>query len=150
MSVRVQLIAADLPLRESLRTLLDRESDMVVVCEAGDAHSARIGVAATRPDVVLLDAELDGDDGALGVLRGLKAETPRTRVVVLAGRPSEESAIAALSAGASGYAGKLQPMRELVGAIRAVGAGGSYLCPNLVASTAAPAPGLRVPTPRRG
>jgi len=130
MCLRVQLVSAEPQLRQGLRLLLERNSDLVVVGEASGAADARAGGAA-RPDVVVIDGDLSD---AYAIAAAVKARRPRGRVVMLSGRPTRESAAAAVSAGAAGFVSKLQPPRELVGAIRAVASGGSYLCPEVVGS----------------
>ena len=125
MLLKVQLVA-DLSLREALRSLLDRETDLVIVRETadGDAHTV-------RPDLVVVDGDLEGG-GALAIVRARKAERPRLPSLVLSGQPTQQLVLAALTAGASGVVAKVQPRRELVGAIRVVGSGGCYLCPELI------------------
>ncbi|HEX6835870.1 MAG TPA: response regulator [Polyangia bacterium] len=129
MCLRVQLVSAEPQLLQALRLLIERHADLVVVGEASGAAEARAGWAA-RPDVVVIDA--DHGDG-YDIAAAAKAQRPRRRVLMLSGRPTREAAAAALSAGAAGFVSKLQPPRELAGAIRAVGGGGSYLCPAVVA-----------------
>ena len=133
MSLRVVLVAGDAQLRQSLRTLVDRERDVVVVGEGGADDAARM--AALKPDVALVDGDERGRD-AFGVVGLFAARRGRARVLVLTGRPSVDTLHAALAAGASGIAAKWQPARELVGAIRVVGQGGSYVCPDLAAAAA--------------
>lgn len=125
MLLKVQLVA-DLPLREALRTLLDREEDLVIIRETPDGDTR-----APRPDLIIIDGDLE-HDGALATVRATKADRPRSRILVLAGRPTQPFVLAALTAGASGIVSKVQPRRELVGAIRVVGSGGCYLCPDLI------------------
>ena len=128
MCLRVQLVSAEPQLRQGLRLIIERNSDLVVVGEASGAADARAGGAA-RPDVVVIDGDLSD---AYVIAAAVQARRPRGRVVMLSGRPTRENAAAAVSAGAAGFVSKLQPPRELVGAIRAVAGGGSYLCPEVV------------------
>ena len=133
MSLKLQLVADDAQFRQALRTLLEREVDLVVVGEAGDAGEACVRASSVNPDVVIVDGDLRAGD-ACAVTRAVRARRARTRVLVLSFGPTPHGAHAALGTGASGIAGKMQPPRELLGAIRVVGQGGSYLCPSVVAA----------------
>lgn len=135
MSVRLHLVAEEARLREALRTIFDRETDLVVVAEADSLESARAGVAASSPDVVVVDADLrSGDPYEL-----VRAVQPtRARVLLLAAQPGLDRVQAGLLAGAAGLIGKVQPPRELVIAVRRVAAGGCYLDPSLARRVAIP------------
>src|SRR5689334_6339438 len=100
MCSKVQLVSEEPDFRQALRFLIERESDLVVVHEAGDAREARAG-GRTRPDVVLLDTSLR-DVFAVG--RTIR----RGRLVFLSGRPSADEVRHALAAGAAGFVSKLQ------------------------------------------
>src|SRR6185312_13400267 len=124
MCLKIQIVSGEPQFRQALRFLIEREADLVVVNEASDALQARAGSRA-RPDVVVVDGDLAGSHAiaqTIGRGRG------RARVLMLSGTPTADAAHSALSAGASGFVSKLQPPRELLGALRVVGSGGSYLC----------------------
>lgn len=130
MSVRLHLVAEDPQLRQALRTLFDREPDLVVVAEADGTEAARARVAAAAPDLLVVDADLRASN-AYELVRAVKAASPRVRVLLLAGPPTCDGVCAALLAGAAGVAGKVQPPRELVAAVRVVAQGGCYLPPSV-------------------
>jgi len=126
MCLKVQLVSGEPQLLAALRSLLERESDFVVVSEAGSAVEATRAAAMVRPDVVIIDAELHD---ALVVARTLRRRRQRQRIMMLSGQPTADAASSALSAGATGFVSKVQPPRVLIGAVRAIGRGGSYVCP---------------------
>lgn len=134
MSLKIAVVAGDPQLRQALRTLLDRERDLIVVVEGDVDALAR--VAAARPHVALVDADERRRD-PFAVAAALAGRPVRARVLMLTGRPSVDALQAAVASGAAGVAGKMQPPRELLGAIRVVGQGGSYVCPELVTLAAA-------------
>ncbi len=138
MSLKIAVVADDPKLRQALRILLDRERDLIVVGEGAAADGGR--VAALRPHVVVVDG--DAHAGRAGAIAGARAGRGRARILMLTGRPSIDALEAAFVAGASGVADKMQPPRELLAAIRIVGRGGSYVCPNL-ATTAVASAGAR-------
>jgi two-component system response regulator NreC len=126
-------------MRTGLRMLLERVPGWHVVGEAGDADSALDAVAELRPDVLVLDLIMPGRP-SLEAIADVARRSPGTRVVVLTMEADPSIARRALSAGAAAYALKEAADTELVEAIRAAAAGGSYLDPSLGASIAAPPP----------
>ena len=127
-SIRVA-VADDHPVvREGLLAMLETQPDFAVVGEAGTGPEALALVASADPDVLLLDLELPGLDG-VGVLRRLKSDGARTRVIVFTVFDTDERIIAALEAGAAGYLLKGTPRGELFAAVRTVAGGGSLLAP---------------------
>ena len=128
MCLKVQIVSPEAQLRQALRFLIEREADLVVVHEASDAAEARAG-GRRRPDVVVIDADLDDSPS---VTRAIKRDRGRSSVLMLSSAPTVDGLTSALAAGASGFVSKLQPPRELLGALRVVGGGGSYLGQGLV------------------
>ncbi|HEX6712938.1 MAG TPA: response regulator transcription factor [Thermoleophilaceae bacterium] len=119
--------------REGLRLILARQSDMEVVGEAKDVAGALEMLAALRPDVLLLDINLGGESG-LEALPRLRAQRPETAVVILTMQKEPLNARHALNLGAVGYVLKESAGLELVRAIRTAAAGGTYLEPEIGAA----------------
>lgn len=123
-SIRV-FIADDHELvRYALRTLLEAESDIEVVGEAGDSAGAIAGCLEARPDVLLLDLRMPGA-GGIEVCRECRTASPSTAVLVLSSFDEDEDVFGALSAGASGYLLKDSRAERVVSATRAVAQGES-------------------------
>ena len=113
-------------IRQGLRTMLERDDEMVVVAEAGTPVEARAAVHEHRPDVVLLDLKLgEDDDAGLAVCRQLTADDPGVRVLVLTTFLNERLVVEAIRSGAKGYVLKDVDAEALVRSIRAVRAGES-------------------------
>ncbi|MBY8870797.1 response regulator transcription factor [Micromonospora sp. PLK6-60] len=106
-------------LREGLREILEAQDDMSVVGEAGDSASALALAAESRPDVVLLDVEIPGEDVTTTVSR-LRARTPDTKVIILSMYDGPQLLRSLLAAGVRGYLLKNVHRQELVAAIRSV------------------------------
>ena len=117
---RVLLADSDVPTRAGLRLVLEA-GGLAVAGEAADAAAALRLAAAERPDLALVAAELPG--GALQAIRGIAAEFPGTRMVVLTTHPDGEQLVEAVLAGAVGYLSRDIDSERLPAILRAVLAG---------------------------
>ncbi|HEX2103832.1 MAG TPA: protein kinase [Solirubrobacteraceae bacterium] len=128
----VSIVIADdhAMVRHGLRMLLDAEPDLRVVAEAGDVDAALRWTRAYHPAVVVLDLNMPGEPSLPSIPRFLEA-APGTAVVMLTMQDEPAFAREALSVGASGYVVKAAAETELVEAVRAAAAGGTYLTPAL-------------------
>src|SRR5438045_3487750 len=94
------LVVDDHPIvRAGIVAVLEDEADFAVVGMAGSAEEALVLVARARPDVVLLDLELPGQDGVQAIPQ-LVAGPPATRVLVFTAYDQDERVLGALRAGA--------------------------------------------------
>jgi two-component system response regulator NreC len=126
--------------RSGLRMVLERESGMEVVSEAGDAETAVRTVLGHKPSVLVLDLNMPGELTSLDAIPRIAEVSPDTRVVVLTMQEDPEFARQALRAGASGYVLKEAADDELVEAVRRAATGDTYLNPSLGARLAAAPP----------
>ncbi len=126
-SLRLLLVDDHAILREGLRSLLELQSDLTVVGEAGDFERAVELATALQPDVVLTDIGLPGRSGLL-LVRELRKVCPGARIVLLTAHCSEEYIRAGLDAWPDGYVLKDCSHAELATAIRAVATGQHFLC----------------------
>lgn len=123
------LIVDDHPLvREGLKARLSTLAAVEVVGEAGDAREAAAQLAATRPDLVLMDVGMKDVNG-IELTRRLLAERPDLLVLVLSMYDNPEYVNRAMQAGARGYVLKDAPASDIVDAIAAVTSGGTFLSP---------------------
>jgi DNA-binding NarL/FixJ family response regulator len=135
--------------REGLVLLLGTLSGVAVAGQAADGDAAVALVAATSPQVVLMDLNMPGCDGVTATRR-ITAEYPSTRVVVLTTYADDESIIGALQAGALGYLTKDATRAEIGRAILAAADGQAVLDPGVqrrLLSAATRAPGGPAATP---
>jgi NarL family two-component system response regulator LiaR len=120
-------IADDHPVvRAGVVGLLGREPDIEVVGETGDGGEVEHLVAETAPDVLVLDVNMPGLD-PISITRRLMEGRLGLRVLVLSAYSDEAYVTGLLSAGATGYVLKDEALESLVGAIRAVSRGESWL-----------------------
>ena len=120
--IRVVIIDDHLVYRRGVATLLADATDIEVVGEAADAAGALSTIAATRPDVVLLDLGLP-DRSGLALLPELRTRWPALAVVVVTMDDEDASIRAALHRGASGYLLKDATAAELHRALAAAADG---------------------------
>jgi DNA-binding NarL/FixJ family response regulator len=112
--------------RSGLRMLLERQGDMEVVAEAADGVSARERSQAERPDVAVLDVSMPRMTG-LQAAREIRAHAPETRVLLLSMHDDERYFLEGLEAGAAGYVLKRAADTDLIGAVRTVAGGRTFL-----------------------
>jgi two-component system response regulator NreC len=128
--LRVLLAEDHEMVREGLKTLVNAQPDMEVVGEAADGRTAIARAQELSPDVVVMDITMPGLNG-LKATEHIKQTCPQARVLTLT-RHTDAGFIQQLfAAGASGYLLKQSASGELVRAIRAVAAGGSFLDPQI-------------------
>lgn len=122
------LLADDQPLvRTGFRMILESESDMEVVGEAGDGADAVRQAARLRPDVVVMDIQMPITDGIAATAQ--IAAAGHARVLILTTFHLDENVVGALRGGASGFLLKDVDAGRLIEAIRIVHAGEAIVDP---------------------
>jgi len=124
--IRVVIADDHTILREGLRQLLGSADDINVVGEAADGHEVMARVRNDEFDVLLLDMSMPGRSG-IELIKLVKSERPKLRVLVLSMHEEHQYAVRAIKAGASGYVTKDSAATQLVSAIRKVAAGGAFI-----------------------
>src|SRR5438034_10111108 len=88
---RKVFLVDDHPLvREWLTNLINQQPDLTVCGEAESAPQAIEAIAATKPDVVIVDISLK-DSSGIELIKDLKQSHPDCKVLVLAGAPGLRS-----------------------------------------------------------
>jgi DNA-binding NarL/FixJ family response regulator len=113
-------------IRDGLRALLSSEHDLQVVGEASNSEQAIKLTEQLRPDIVLMDISMPGENG-IEATRKICKEFPKTRVLILTVHEEKELLEEALRSGASGYILKQAVKSELINAIHAVARGDLYV-----------------------
>ncbi len=121
--IRVVVVDDQAVIRTGLRTMLEHETDLTIVGEAGNGAEAVDLVARARPDVVLMDVRMPEVDGIEATRRILAGGTPPPAVLVLTTFDDDEYVFGALRAGAAGFLLKDAGPDVLVAAVRTVAAG---------------------------
>jgi two-component system, NarL family, response regulator NreC len=130
--LRIFLADDHLMIREGLKLMINSQPDMQVVGEAGDGRSAVNQAIELKPDVAVLDISMPQLNG-LQATEALKQALPRLKVLILTRHTDAGHLQQLLHAGAAGYILKQSAADELIRALRAVIAGGTYLDPAVAA-----------------
>lgn len=128
--IRVFLVDDHEVVRMGLRSALEAEGDLEVTGEAGDGATALRQLEFQRPDVVLMDIRMPGQNG-IEVCRAVREKLPETRVIMLTSYGDEEAVFSSIMAGASGYLLKNTGRAELIRAVRSAAKGESLLDPSV-------------------
>ena len=129
MPIRVVLADDHVLVRQSLKSLLEREG-FRVVGEASDGQETIRCVESLQPDIAVMDISmptLNGVDAA----RELRRCSPKTKSILLTQHDEDQYVSEAMAAGVKGYVLKNQAASDLVQAIKQVSNGHVYLSPGV-------------------
>jgi DNA-binding NarL/FixJ family response regulator len=128
----IRIVVADdhTIVRDGLRQLLGAAGDVEVIAEASNGHEVMDRVRSLDFDLLLLDMSMPGRSG-IELIRHVRSEKPKLRVLVLSMHEESQYAIRAIRAGASGYLTKESASRRLLEAIRKVASGGAFISPEV-------------------
>ena len=115
-------------LREGMRLLLEKESDIQVVGEAANGQESVRETKRLRPDVVVQDLAMPLLNG-LGAARQIADEVPSAKVLILSAYSDDQYIEHAIEAGAAGYLMKETVGTDLLRAIREVAKGNAFFSP---------------------
>jgi len=127
-AIRLFLVDDHPLVRDGLRARLGGLPGLEIVGEAGSAQEALTSIEALQPDLVLTDVGMKDMNG-IELAGLLLARRPALHVVMLSMYDNPEYVQRALQAGARGYVLKDAPAAEIVAALHAVTAGGTFLSP---------------------
>jgi two-component system NarL family response regulator len=128
--IKVLIVDDHALFRRGLQMVLEGESDIDVVGEAGDGHEAVDRAEAAAPDVVLMDVRMPRRTG-IEATRVIKDTLPSTKILMLTISDEEADLYEAIKAGASGYLLKEISIEEVASAVRKVNAGQSLISPSM-------------------
>jgi DNA-binding NarL/FixJ family response regulator len=112
--------------RQGLAQLINREADLAVCGEAGEASAALQAIAGARPDILIIDISLSGPDG-LELLKNIRERFPHLPVLVLSMHDESIYAERAVRAGANGYIMKQEATEKVLLAMRRILHGDVYV-----------------------
>ena len=124
--IRVLLVDDHSIVRDGLKRILAATTDLAVAGEAASGEAALALVKANDYDVAMLDMSMPGLSG-IDLIKRLKLEKPKLRILVLSMHGEQQYAARALKAGAAGYLNKDSASELLLGALRKIAAGGVHI-----------------------
>lgn len=145
-AIRVLLADDHAIVRDGLRALLKSAPDIHVVGEAANGVEAVALARRTAPDVVVMDLDMPGGNGAAATAE-LSGFDPAPKVLILTMHHEEERLVPLLKDGARGYLAKDCADRDLIDAIRVVAAGEFFVRPSVARILAANAIHQRAASP---
>ncbi|HZS48621.1 MAG TPA: response regulator transcription factor [Blastocatellia bacterium] len=132
MNKKIRVLLADdhETVRDGIRAIIDMQPDMEVIAATSDGRTAVLEAQKAHPDVAVMDVSMPQMNGLKATQR-LAEVCPKVKVLMLTRHADDSYLQSLLSAGAMGYVLKQSASAELVHAIRAVVAGGTYLDPSI-------------------
>jgi adenylate cyclase len=143
-AITVFLADDNLLVREGVRALIDRQSDLQIVGVGSDYDETVAGATATAPNVLVTDIRMPPSFNREGIdaAKEVRKRHPGTGIVILSQYDDPEYAVALLAEGSAGYGyllkDNLAQGDQLIGAIRMVATGGTALDPSIVESLMRP------------
>lgn len=133
--IRVFIVDDHAILRRGIRDILTDGDGIEVVGEAQDYNELRGKMRTVAIDVLLLDVNLPGKNG-IDILKALREENPRLKVLMLSMYPEDQYAVRALKAGAYGYLNKASAPEQLLDAVAQIMGGRKFITPEIAQSLA--------------
>ena len=131
--IRILLVEDNRILRDGIKALIDKQSDLRVVGSTGGNHDTLEQTRNLKPHVVLLDLGLRNTNG-VRVVTTVAKELPQTKIIGMGLIPSQLDIVEFVEAGAAGFILKDATVEDVLGTIRAVARGIKILPPLLTES----------------
>lgn len=107
---------------DAICTLLEVSGDIEVLGRVYESSQIRQAIVAHRPDIVLCDLEMPGEDPLEACIEGI-ADSVHTQIVILTAFPTDAHIARAVGVHVSGFMTKHEPAETVVDGIRAIAAG---------------------------
>jgi two-component system response regulator NreC len=126
--IRIVIAENHKTVRTGLKMIIDAETDMKVIGEAGDGREAIRLAQELQPDVLIMDISMPELNGLVAAAK-LNRIAPAIRILTLTRHSDKAYLHELMQAGISGYVLKQSESEEMLRAIRVVASGGNYLDP---------------------
>jgi DNA-binding NarL/FixJ family response regulator len=131
MTVKLIVVDDHAIVRRGIVQVLSEHPDVQIVAEAHDYASLRAELKKHgEPDVLVMDVGLPGKNG-IDILKALREDHPRLKVLMVSMYPEDQYAVRAFRAGAFGYLNKASAPEKLLEALSQVIAGKKYVTPEI-------------------
>jgi DNA-binding NarL/FixJ family response regulator len=128
--LRIILAEDHITVREGIKMLIDSQTNMEVIGEAGNGEEAIILVQELDPDVIVMDISMPGLNG-LKATKKIKRICPEAKILTLTRHKDDSYLQQLIQAGVSGYVLKQSASSELIHAIQHIAKGNNYIDPAL-------------------
>jgi DNA-binding NarL/FixJ family response regulator len=125
-SIAVMIVEDQEIVRQGLKVMLQRHSDMKIIADVPDGQQAILLLKDLSPDVVIMDIGLPGTSG-VDIVRMMKRERPGLRILMLTARDGKDDVVSAFTAGANSYCLKGTAGNDIATAVRATASGAAWL-----------------------
>jgi DNA-binding NarL/FixJ family response regulator len=129
-TTRILLVEDQTLMRQGLKTILDLEPGFKVAGEAGDGEMGARLALELRPDIILMDVQLPGQNG-VEATAAICAAWPEAKIIILTTFDRDDYVFQGIRAGALGYLLKDTPADDLIETIRQVHAGELFIQPQI-------------------
>lgn len=131
MTIRTIVVDDHAIVRRGIVQILAEHPDLNVVAEVGDYSELRQALRQHgEVELLVMDVGLPGKNG-IDILKALREEYTRLRVLIVSMYPEDQYAVRAFRAGASGYLNKASAPEKLIEAVNQVVAGRKYVTPEI-------------------
>lgn len=131
-SIKVFLVEDHNIVRNGIRTLLERQTDIEIVGEAATVNEAIVKLRSDiHADIILSDFNMP-DQSGLDLIHMVRHEFEQIKIIILTMLENENYVRQSIAAGASGYLLKNIDVEQMLFAIRHIDAGGRYICSEVV------------------
>jgi DNA-binding NarL/FixJ family response regulator len=130
---KILLVEDNRILRDGIRSVIDKQSDLRVVAATGGNHDTLLQARTLKPHVILIDLGLRSENG-LRLVQTLSKELPQTKIIGMGLIPSQQDIVEFVEAGAAGFVLKDATIVDVLSTIRSVAAGVRVLPPLLTGS----------------
>jgi len=131
--IKIFLIEDNRLLRDGIKAIINKQADLKIVAATGGNHDTLLQIRTLKPQVILMDLGLRGENG-LRVVATLSKEMPHIKVIGMGLIPSQLDIIEFVEAGAAGFILKDATIEDILGTIRSVARGMKILPPLLTGS----------------
>lgn len=132
--IKVFIVEDHQVLREHYVSLLSYEPDIIVAGCADNSHDAIQGAKEFRPDVILMDIELESSDSGLAATKAILDSNPETKIIMLTVHDDESTICKSFQAGAVNYVLKSSSAVEIIHNIKDASNGFSSLSSTVAAT----------------
>ena len=126
--IHIVLIEAQKQIRDRVESLLEPDDSIKIMAQGQDGYDALRLTGSLKPDIVILDNQLEFIDGG-DIVPLLKLRSPSTAIVIIAGKINDYQLYSAAANRVSGFVDKETDMETLPKAIRCISIGGCFISP---------------------